>query len=41
LRKGGPILCQAYVASLVNSGTNVNAATMTDAIGIAIAGLFA
>jgi hypothetical protein len=41
LRRGGPILCQAYVASLVNSGTNVNAAIMIDAIGIAIAGLFA
>jgi hypothetical protein len=40
LRQGGPILCQAYVASLVNTGTNVNAAIMTDAIGIAIAGLF-
>jgi len=40
LQKGGPILCQAYVASLVNPSIILNEYTLVDAIGICIAGYY-
>jgi len=36
---GPPILCQAYVACLVQVETELNVATLVDAIGIGVAGL--
>lgn len=37
---GGPILCEAYVASLVNKGTITNYSTLVNAISIAVAGVY-
>lgn len=39
IKYGGPILCEAYVASLVNNGTITNYSTLVNAISIAVAGL--
>jgi hypothetical protein len=37
---GSPILCEAYVASLVNNGTITNYSTLVNAISIAVAGVY-
>jgi hypothetical protein len=41
IKYGGPILCQAYVASLVNNdNTFTNFSTLVNAISIAVAGIY-
>jgi hypothetical protein len=40
IKYGGPILCEAYVASLVNKGTITNYSTLVNAISIAVAGIY-
>ena len=40
IKYGGPILCEAYVASLVNKGTITNFSTLVNAISIAVAGIY-
>jgi len=40
IKYGGPILCEAYVASLVNKGTITNYSTLVNAISIAVAGVY-